>query len=76
MRPLLSKGIIMHKDVINAALALSTIIRFLDDEQAEIFMKYIDFMRNKAIAGEIVDADAYIEAIEEFALTLIDDDQE
>ncbi|QZE10602.1 hypothetical protein SEA_BILO_27 [Streptomyces phage Bilo] len=66
----------MHKDVINAALALSTIIRFLDPEQTEIFMKYIDFMRKKAVAGEIVDADAYIEAIEEFALSLDLDEEE
>ncbi|AWN05462.1 hypothetical protein SEA_ANNIHILUS_27 [Streptomyces phage Annihilus] len=66
----------MHKDVINAALALSTIIRFLDDEQIDIFMKYIDFMRTKAVAGEIVDADAYIEAIEEFALSLDLDEEE
>lgn len=66
----------MHKDVITAAIALSTTVRFLDDEQLPIFMKYIDFMMKKHAAGEIVDADSWIEAIDEFAMLLIDNDEE
>lgn len=65
----------MHKDVITAVIALSTTVRFLDDEQLPIFMKYIDFMMKKFAAGEITDADGMIEAIDEFAMSLIDDDE-
>lgn len=74
VRPLLSKGITMHNDIINAALALSTIVRFLDDEQRLIFMKYIDFVSKKAAAGEITSADDYLTVIDEFADMLINDE--
>ena len=65
----------MHRDVINAAIALSTIVRFLGEDELPIFMKYIDFMVKKHASGQIVDADSMIEAIDEFAQSLIDDDE-
>lgn len=65
----------MHQNVINAALALSTTVRFLEEGELTYFMKYIDFVQKKFAAGEIKDADDMTVAIDEFVTMLIDNNE-
>lgn len=64
----------MHKDIITAALAFSTTVRFLDAEELDTFMKYIDFITKKFQANEVTNADEMIEAMDEFINMILDEE--